>query len=147
MSQAALKFPSEEWAQAFKAEVNSSPAYRAAAAAWTHGPVALVVRADPALGLAEDVGLWLDLDRGQCRAARVVGRDEAAKAPFCITGEYARWKLVMNRELDPIKGMMQKKLELKGQMTIIVKFVEASRQLVECSTRVPTQFLDEKPRS
>ena len=139
----AHRFPSDEWAQAFKEQVNASAAYRAAAASWTHGPVALVVRADAAIGLPEDVGLWLDLDRGVCREARVVGREEAARAPFCITGEYARWKSVMRKELDPIKGMMQKKLELSGQMTTIVRFVEASKQLVECSTRVPTQFLDE----
>ncbi|MSP60923.1 MAG: Fis family transcriptional regulator [Myxococcales bacterium] len=136
-------FPSDEWAQAFKDQVNQSPAYRTAAAQWTHGAVALVVKADPALGLPDDVGLFLDIDRGSCQAARVVSREEAAKAPFCISGEYARWKSVMRRELDPIKGMMQKKLELKGPMTIIVKFVNASKELVECSTRVDTKFLDE----
>jgi putative sterol carrier protein len=140
----AWKFPSDEWGQAFKNEVNGSASYRAAAAGWTHGPVALVVRGEPSLGLADDVALWLDLDRGECKAARMVSAAEAAKAPFCITGEYARWKSVMRKELDPIKGMMQKKLELKGQMTIIVKFVNASKELVEASTRVPTQFLDEK---
>jgi putative sterol carrier protein len=138
------RFPSDEWAQAFRAEVNKSAVYRQAAAAWTFGPVALVVRKDPAIGLADDTAMWLDLDRGECKAARVVGSAEAAKAPFCITGEYARWKSVMKRELDPIKGMMQKKLELKGQMTTIVRFVNASKELVEAATRVPTQFLDEK---
>lgn len=140
----AFRFPSDEWAQAFREQLNGSAAYRAAAAGWTHGAVALVVRADPSLGLQDDIGMWLDLERGQCNGARVVGRDEAKKAPFCITGEYARWKSVMKKELDPIKGMMQKKLELSGQMTIIVKFVNASKELVEASTRVPTQFLDEK---
>ena len=51
---------------------------------------------------------------------------------------------VIKKELDPIKGMMQKKLELKGQMTTIVKYVNASKELVECATRVQTAFLDEK---
>ena len=139
----AHRFPSDEWAQAFKAVVNASPAYQKAAATWTFGAVALVVRADPAIGVPEDVGLWLDLEKGVCKEVRVVGRAEADKAPFCITGEYARWKSVMKKELDPIKGMMQKKLELKGPMTTIVKYVNASKELVEASTRVPTQFLDE----
>jgi hypothetical protein len=39
---------------------------------------------------------------------------------------------------------MQKKLELKGQMTIIVKYVNASKELVEASTTIPTKFVDEK---
>jgi putative sterol carrier protein len=137
-------FPSPEWAAAFKREVSSSAAYKAAAATWTFGPVALVARADPAIGLPEDLGVWLDIDRGDCRDVRIVGRAEAEKAPFCISGEYARWKSVIRKELDPIKAMMQKKLELKGQMTTIVKYVNASKELVECATRVPTHFLDER---
>jgi len=137
-------FPSEEWGKSFMEQINGSAAYRGAAETWTFGPVALVVKADPEIGLAEPVGLWLDIERGSCRAVRIVSNDEAQKAPFCITGEYARWKQVMRKELEPIKGMMQKKLELKGQMTIIVKYVNASKELVECATRVPTRFLDER---
>jgi putative sterol carrier protein len=140
----AFTFPSEEWAKEFKREVSSSASYRQAAATWTFGPVALVAKADPAIGLAADTGVWLDIDRGSCNDVRVVDAAEAAKAPFCITGEYSRWKSVIRKELDPIKAMMQKKLELKGQMTTIVKYVNASKELVEAATRVPTQFLDEK---
>jgi putative sterol carrier protein len=140
----AFTFPSPEWAAEFKKEVDRSSAYKQAAATWTFGPVALLTRADPAIGLAEDVGMWLEIDRGSCSAVRVVPRAEAEQAPFCITGEYARWKSVLRKELDPIKAMMQKKLELKGQMTTIVKYVNASKELVECATRVPTAFLDEK---
>jgi putative sterol carrier protein len=139
-----LDFPSPAWAQEFKKVLDGSAAYRTAGKDWTHGAVALVVKADPGLGIADDIGLWLDLERGVCREVKVVNRAEAEKAPFCITGEYARWKSVIRKELDPIKAMMQKKLELKGQMTIIVKYVNASKELVECATRVPTRFLDEK---
>ena len=140
----AFTFPSPEWAAEFKKQVQQSPAYKQAAATWTFGAVALLTRADPAIGLAEDIGMWLDIDRGSCSDVRVVPKAEAEKAPFCITGEYARWKSVLKKELDPIKAMMQKKLELKGQMTTIVKYVNASKELVECATRVPTAFLDEK---
>src|SRR5262245_11196947 len=111
----AHSFPSPEWVTEFKHAIDASPAYKAAGATWTHGPVAMVVKADPAIGIAEDVGLWLDLDRGVCKDARIVDRTEADRAPFCISGEYSRWKSVIRKELDPIKAMMQKKLELKGQ--------------------------------
>jgi putative sterol carrier protein len=140
----AFDFPSPEWANEFKKVLDSSAGYRDAGKDWTHGAVALVVKADAGLGIPEDIGLWLDLERGSCRDARIVNRAEAEKAPFCIAGEYARWKSVIKNELDPIKAMMQKKLELKGQMTIIVKYVNASKALVECATHVPTRFLDEK---
>jgi putative sterol carrier protein len=140
----AFTFPSAEWAAEFKQQVQQSAAYKQAAATWTFGAVALLTRADAAIGLPEDVGMWLDIERGNCSDVRVVSAAEAAKAPFCITGEYARWKSVLRKELDPIKAMMQKKLELKGQMTTIVKYVNASKELVEAATRVPTHFLDEK---
>jgi putative sterol carrier protein len=139
----AFTFPSAEWAAEFKQQVQQSAAYKQAAATWTFGAVALLTRADAAIGLPEDVGMWLDIERGNCSDVRVVSAAEAAKAPFCITGEYARWKSVLRKELDPIKAMMQKKLELKGQMTTIVKYVNASKELVEAATRVPTRFLDE----
>ena len=106
--------------------------------------IALVVRGDAAVGIPDGVGMWLDLHQGICREARVVTAAEAQAAPFCITGDYARWKEVLRKQLDPIKAMMQKKLELKGQMTTIVKYVNAAKELVEASTRVDTKFLDEK---
>ena len=136
-------FPSPEWASAFKDAVNASPTYKTAGKDWTFGAVALVTKADPQIGLPEDRGLWLDLHQGVCRDARMVTRSEAEQAPFCISGEYGRWKQVMRKQLDPIAGMMQKKLELKGQMTIIVRFVAASKALVEATQSIPTQFLDE----
>ena len=137
-------FPSAEWATEYKRKLDENPAYREAAANWTFGPIALVIKADAAIGLAEDVGLFLDIDRGVCRDIKVVSRSDADKAPFCIAGEYSRWKSVIRKDLDPIKAMMQKKLELKGQMTTIGKYVNASKELVESATRVPTLFLDEK---
>lgn len=141
---ASIPFPGPEWTAAFKQQLDNSAGYKAAGATWTHGAIALVVRKEPNLGLAEGVGMWLDLHQGVCREARVVTEAEAQSAPFCITGDYARWKEVLQKQLDPIKAMMQKKLELRGAMTTIVKYVNAAKELVEASTRVDTKFLDEK---
>jgi putative sterol carrier protein len=60
-----------------------------------------------------------------------------------IRGTYERWKQVLRKELDPVKGMMQGKLQLKGDLPTVVRYVKASQDLVESSTRVPTKFLDE----
>jgi putative sterol carrier protein len=138
-----IPFPSEEWIVAYKDAINSNAAYKIAGADWTHGVVALVAKAQPPV-LPEDVGIWLDLEKGVCRAAKLVTVEEAAKAPFCITGEYARWKQVMRKELDPIKGMMQGKLKLKGDLPTIVRAVKASQELVNSCGLVDTTFLDEQ---
>jgi putative sterol carrier protein len=139
----ALTFPSAEWVEEFKKQINSSEGYKKAGATWTAGVVALVTSAKPEIGIKEDVGIWLDLHHGVCRDAKIVTVEDAQKAPFCITGDYARWKQVIKKELEPVKGMMQGKLKLKGDLPTIVRYVKASQELVECTTRIETKFLDE----
>ena len=68
---------------------------------------------------------------------------EAMKAPFCITGDYGRWKQVLRKELEPIKGMMQGKLKLKGDLPTIVRAVQAAQELVNSAAKLDTKFLDE----
>lgn len=140
----AFDFPSPEWASAYRDAINSNEAYKTAGKDWTHGVVAMIVKADPSLKIAEDTGLWLDVHQGECRGCKIVSSAEAQAAGFVIVADYARWKSVIKKELDPIKGMMQGKLKLtKGHMPTIVKFVHASRELVESTSRVPTLFRDE----
>jgi putative sterol carrier protein len=138
-----LPFPSRDWVSAYGAEINASDGYRTASTAWTHGAVALVVNAQPEIGLPEPVGIWLDLDRGVCREAKVVPPQEAEQAAFVITGDYSQWKRVIRKELGPIAGIMQRKLALKGSLPIVVRFVKSAEELVQAATRVPTKFLDE----
>ena len=137
-----IPFFSDEWVSAYKDAINGSAAYKTAAADWTYGVVALICKALPP-AFPRDTGIWLDLDRGVCRDAKVVGVDEAAKAPFCITGDYARWKQVLRKELEPIKGMMQGKLKLKGDLPTIVRAVKAAQELVNSAGNLDTLFHDE----
>jgi putative sterol carrier protein len=140
----ALDFPSPEWAAAYKDAINASPAYKTAGKDWTHGAVAFVVKADPAIGIVEDTGLWLDVHQGECRDCKLVSAKEAEAAPYVIVATYALWKTVIRGELDPTKGMMQAKLKLtKGHMPTMVKYVTASKELVAATSKVPTKFRDE----
>jgi putative sterol carrier protein len=143
-SAAKLRFPSAEWCTAFQNAINENTGYKVAAKDWTYGPVAMVVTAEPVVGIHEDLGMWLDMNQGECRDCKLVSREEANKASFVLVAPYARWKEVIRRELDPTKGMMQNKLRLtKGHMPTMVKFVTANKELVESTTRVPTLFVDE----
>ena len=137
-----MRFPSDEWVEAYEKAINDSD-YKEAGKPWTHGVTALVVKAQPDIGLEEDFGIWLDLHVGVCRDASSCTVEKALTAPFCITGEYARWKQVIFKELEPVKGMMQGKLKLKGNLQIIVRNVKAAQALVNAATTVPTEFLDD----
>jgi putative sterol carrier protein len=139
-----LRFPSAEWCAAYKDAINANANYKSAGRDWTHGPVAMVVTAEPSIGIAEDMAMWLELHQGSCSDCRLVARPEAETASYVIVASYARWKEVIRKQLDPTKGMMQNKLKLtKGHMPTMVKFVTASKELVESTSRVPTQFVDE----
>ncbi|MGC8900569.1 MAG: SCP2 sterol-binding domain-containing protein [bacterium] len=154
----AIPFPSEEWISAFKEKINSNPNYKESGANWEHGTISLImqfdqdvlekIKKDPVLSkqMKEGetaVGVWLDLYHGVCREAKRVTAEEAEKAKFVIIGDYARWKSVMKKELDPVKGMMQGKLKLKGDLPTIVRFVKAAQDLVDSATMVDTKFVDE----
>jgi putative sterol carrier protein len=140
-----MRFASDEWAQAFRAEIESSAAYRRAGAGWKHGALVFAVRAAPQLGMKDAIGLWLDLEGGRCRGARIVSLAEAARAPFCIEGNYADWKAVVRRELDPVKAILTRRLTLRGSLITVMRFVPAAMELVACAQRVPSEFADDVP--
>src|SRR5262249_41007840 len=54
-----LRFPSPDWCVAYKDAINANAAYKTSSKDWTHGVVAMVVTADPSIGIAEDLGMWL----------------------------------------------------------------------------------------
>jgi putative sterol carrier protein len=60
-----------------------------------------------------------------------------------ITASADRWLSVFRKELEPVKGMMQGKLKLKGNLPVIVRFVKAAQVLVELTGTIDTKFLDE----
>jgi len=140
----AYRFPSEAWTLAYKEAVNHNENYKTAGKDWTHGAVAMIIEKQPDLGIAQDVGMVLDVHQGTCRGTNYVLGSLPADATFVITGTYERWKEVVQGKLDPIKAMMQGKLKLKkGHLPTMLRYVEASRQLVESASRVPTEFLQQ----
>jgi putative sterol carrier protein len=136
------EFPSEEWLKEYVERINGSSAYKEAAATW-EGDVAYVIEAEPDKGVPETVWAWLDLWHGECRSGKITTPEEGEKAKFLIRAPYSRWKEVIRKELDPIKGMMQGKLKLKGDLPTIVRYVKASNELVNLAQTVPTEFPDE----
>ncbi len=136
------KFPSPEWLTAYKDAINASEEFREAAQAW-EGDVTYVVEAEPNHGLPVDAWGWFDLHHGECRDAKVVTQDEGERARYVIRAPYSTWKDVIGRKLEPIKGMLQGKLRLSGDLPTIKANVGAVRALVSIAGQVPTEFPDE----
>jgi putative sterol carrier protein len=133
---------SDEWAKAFKQEVNASEPYRQASKGWKW-TVGLVVEAEPDKNFPESKGIVMDLFEGEARDVKVGPAEAAAACDFVITAPYSRWKQVATKELDATRGMLQGKLKLKGDLPTIVRYTKASQELTECTTRVPVEWPDE----
>jgi len=135
-------FASQAWFDAFVVEINASSQYREAAIGW-EGDIAFRIMAEPDRGVPEDLWGYLDLWHGECRGARVIGPADADAAAYTLTAPYSRWKDVVEGELDPIKGMMQGKLRVRGDLPTIVRYVKAANELVRLTGMIDTEFPDE----
>jgi putative sterol carrier protein len=131
-----------EWVAKYENLVQNDADYKEAAKTW-EGSVVIHILKKPEIGLDIDLYLFMDLWHGDCRFIRIVPPDAGEAGDFVITGEYERWKQVMKKELDVVKGMMQGKLKLKGDLPTIVRAVKAAVRLVELSTMIDTVFPDE----
>lgn len=138
-----LVFPSAAWASAYRDAINANALYKKTAASWDQGAIALVCKAEPALGIDGPQAIILDLHHGECRGVEYATDPAAlASTPFVIEASYAQWKSVISREVDPIKAMLQGQLRLtKGHLPTIIRDVEGSKQLVLSASTFETQFL------
>ena len=137
-------FPSDGWLELYREHINASPEYRAAAATW-EGDIAFVFEAEPDRGVPGDLWAVLDLWHGECRGSRMVSPEEGGRCRYVIRAPYSRWKDVLHGDLDPVKGMMQGKLKVQGDLATIVRYVRSANELVHLTGQVPTEFLDEQP--
>jgi len=133
----ALLFPSEEWLEALVDELNSSQAYRDAAKNW-EGDFYFII--EPEGSLKERVTAYMDLWHGECRSACIVANENEKNPEIQIRAPLGIWRQVLEMKLNPIQGMLTGQLKITGNMMKIVKTPRAAIELVNCCSRVPTDF-------
>jgi putative sterol carrier protein len=135
-------FLTQEWFDRLVELINSSSEYREAAADW-EGDIAFHVQADPDRGLPGDVWGYLDLWHGTCRGGGRIAETERERARYVISAPYSRWKDTVQGHLDPIRGMMQGRLKVRGDLATIVRQARAANELVRLTGELETVFPDE----
>jgi putative sterol carrier protein len=129
------KFPSDEWIQLFKDELNKNTKYEEAAKDW-EGDFLFVILPDDEL--ENEVKYYVDLWHGKCREAyRIDGLKDTA---FTFSGSYSNWKKVIENELDPIKGFIRGLFKIKGDSIKILRYVKTAKELINTASRIPTEF-------
>ena len=138
----AYLFGTDEWVKAYMEVINKSEAYEKSAQGW-EGAFYFVI--EPKTMYDELATYYLDLWHGKCRNALLVEDESQFSPAFRLTTSDANWKAIIDKELDPIQGLMTRKIKLKGNMAMIMRYVKAAQELVNCAASVPTEFPPPKP--
>jgi len=131
------KFPSEEWINLFKDAVNSNAQYEEAAKTW-EGDFLFVVKPDATL--KEEQTFYVDLWHGKCRNVAMLKPGETKQTAFVYEGPYGNWMKLINKQIDPIQGLLTGKFKLRGDMLKVLRAVGAAKALVDTAGKVPTEF-------
>jgi putative sterol carrier protein len=132
-----ITFATDEWAKALMTEVNASEAYKKAAANW-EGDFYFVI--PKGQGIAKDTYLYLDLWHGQARDAYLVADPSAKSVAFELSAPVDVWRKVLEKKVDPIRGIMSGQLKLKGNMMTVLKQPKAATELVAAAMKVDTDW-------
>ncbi len=130
-------FPSDSWIKDLSRRLNESPSYERSAKDW-EGDFVFVVEADEEL--EETAYLFLGLHHGKSTGAELMEHEEERDAAFVIRAPFSVWRKVIEGELDPIRGMMTRRLKLSGNMMKIMRYPKAAQEIVSCCAEVPTEW-------
>lgn len=130
-----MKFPSAEWAAAYRTALNQNEAYRSAAQAW-EGDILFLVRPTDASDPAP--GIHLALAHGECSAATFYPDARAVASEFVYEGTAENWARLRSGQLDPVKAILDGTFRIKGNLAKAMRFTRAAKELVETAAKVPT---------
>ncbi|MEM1181354.1 MAG: SCP2 sterol-binding domain-containing protein [Acidobacteriota bacterium] len=130
---------SDAWADQWADEIRKSEAYRKASETW-EGSISLEVAGD---GDSTPAAVFVDLWRGECRAARAATPEDLEAADYALRASLETWQRVLDGALEPILGLMSGKLKLrKGSLAALTPYMQASKELVAAAARVDSTFPD-----
>jgi putative sterol carrier protein len=136
-------FASPEWIESWVSLANNDTQFTASAAAW-EGSVGITVEADVAAGVPEDLFLRLEGRHGQLQDF-AIGNDKSTLegTKFVLRAPYVEWKRVIQQELQPIKGIAQGRIKIRGHLPEILKWTRSIVILAELAGRLETTYPDE----
>jgi len=133
-----VKFPSEEWLNEYVVKLNSNANYEDSAKQW-EGAFVFVIGKDDAFD--KDAYMYLDLYHGKCRSAKFsLAAADLPPPEFKYTGPFGNWRKLINKEIDPIQGILTGKFKLEGSMMKVMRYTKAAKELVNTAATVQTEF-------
>lgn len=142
-----MKTFSSEWAAALQRELNADEGYRTAGRRWSGGLALLQTDADTGAerggdgeaGTGGGAAVYLDLQAGECRAARPASEADLAGSRAIVAGPPATWARILGGDLDPMLALASGRLSLeKGSLASLMTHARGARALLKAAARVGT---------
>lgn len=130
-------FPSDEWIKELSRRLNDSEDYEKSAKDW-EGDFVFVVEPDEAYD--DEAYLFLGLYHGKSPDAEALEDLSERETEFILRGPFSVWRQVIKGKMDPIQGMMTRKLKVQGNMMKIMRYPKAAKEIVSCCAQVPTAW-------
>ncbi|MFO8035083.1 MAG: SCP2 sterol-binding domain-containing protein [Anaerolineales bacterium] len=133
----AYKFPSDAWIKELKDRLNQSESYKRSAKDW-EGDFIFVIEPDE--DYDQEAYFFLGLYHGESTGAEMLEDENQREAEFVIRAPYRIWRKVIDGELDPIQGMMTKRLKLQGNIMKVMRYPKAAQEIVSSCAEIPTEW-------
>jgi len=131
-------FPGPEWLKALDQKLNSDSKYAQIARKW-EGDILIVI--EPSGPVKEQLNYYLDLWHGTCRKAEILPGIEGMKPAFILTATYENLVKILTGQLDPMQAMMTRKLNVHGNMAMMMRNVPTVLDFVRCAREVTSEVL------
>jgi putative sterol carrier protein len=132
------KFPEKGWLDAFYEKLNQDERYADIAKKW-EGDMLFVI--EPAGGLKEQTTFFLDLWHGKCREATILEDTSSKKTAFTLQGPYPEYVRLLKGELEPMQALLSRKLNLRGNMAILMRNIPVVLDFVRCAREVTDSWI------
>lgn len=132
------KFPTAEWLQALMDKLNTDDRYAQVARNWEGD---MLFEIQPNEALMEEVVIYLDLWHGKCRQAYLVSDGAPRKAVFTLRGAYGNYVRLLKGQIDPMQALLTRKLNVQGNMAILMRNVPTVIDFVRCCKEVTTSVV------
>jgi putative sterol carrier protein len=132
------KFPSPEWLTSLDQKLNTDEKYAKIAVKW-EGDICIVI--EPAGPVTQTLYYYLDLWHGTCRKVAVLPGLTDPKPTFVLTATYDNILKILTGQLDPMGAMMTRKLQVHGNMAIMMRSIPTVLDFVRCAREVTSETL------
>jgi putative sterol carrier protein len=131
-------FPTAEWVNALYEKLNSDADYARIAKKWEGD---IVIEIEPSGPIKSEQFYYLDLWHGTCRKAAKLDELGSLKPAFYLKASYDNLVKIMKSELDPVQAMLTRKLNVQGNMAVMMRNVPVILDFVRCAREVTTEVL------